>query len=101
MIQFGKGWGGDHCAFLGATEKLHLDFARDIGLAVGMDECADLVMALLCVAGGMLEEAAALAPLSDRDDMHYRLDRIEALIDDAGHIVKAARVIAQTASEPA
>ncbi len=77
-----------------------MDLPCDMGLAVGMDESADLVMALLGVAGGMLEDAAALAPLSEDDDLVRRIHVIESSIENAGHVVKAAKVIVRTASEP-
>ncbi len=73
-----------------------MDLQHEIGLCVVMDNLEDLARVLLSIAGGMLEDAAALAPLSDQENLIGRIDRIEALTDNAGYIVKAARVIART-----
>lgn len=58
-----------------------------------MDDSEDLVLALLEVAGGLLEEAASLAPLSDRARLAERIHTIESRITDAGRIVAVARAI--------
>jgi len=72
-----------------------MDFPPDMRLCGLMDTRTDLAPALLCVAGAMLEEAAALAPLSDGADLTGRIDLIETLIDNAGCVVRAARIIAK------
>lgn len=71
-----------------------MDFRRKIGLSGGMDDRTDLVLVLLSVAGGMLEDAAALAPLVGEKDLVHQIDTIDAHIENARSIIKSARVIA-------
>lgn len=73
--------------------KLLMDFAGHSRLGVAMENAEDIVLSLLSVTAGLLEEAATLAPLSDRTSLPERIRTLDCRVTDAGRIIAAAQWI--------
>ncbi|MEZ5656370.1 MAG: hypothetical protein R3E04_10915 [Sphingobium sp.] len=76
-----------------AKEKLVMDFWCNMRLCVGMDHHTELALTLLSIAGGMLEDTAALAPVSDEINLAQRMVAINSSIGKAQQLVVAAQVV--------